>query len=430
MGLIGAPSLVRPGLTTYNVSTMRQSKLLATQLQRRDLDAWTALLRDHMALEDLVVTAVSAQPITPRTKNSRRMTRYILDLAGHSDPVSLIGRHVEAVEAAFYRDFALRLPDLTPGCLFLHQAEANGSGWVVLDDVPNDIDPGRWAVADVNAILDKLAHLHATFVDQPDELIGAGLPLRLDRTEYPWSTLVSQQAVYFEEGPAAILSQHALVQAGQLAPLFLQAANGLVVMRDLGGWPGILGESHLTAVSDLLDDPVPLLEPLRRLPPTLLHGDPNNHHWRVTVFEDQRLTGWQTAAVGPGICDLVSFIEQFGLLESREQGSSFKTRPLWPVDEEAIIDGYLLALSHRLGNRVNTRALRQAIPAARCLYVLTNWFPHFATWFNEMTNKFTWQKVNRMAPSEFANTPLQGFLELRPYLSGVFERFILAFRSL
>ncbi|MBK8902649.1 MAG: hypothetical protein IPM53_15785 [Anaerolineaceae bacterium] len=409
---------------------MRQSKLLATQLQRRDPNAWTALLRDTMEVEDLVVTAVSARPISPHTKNSRRMTRYLLGLAGHSDPISLIGRHIEAVEAAFYRDFALRLPHLTPGCLFLHQAEPNGSGWAVLDDVPNDIDAGRWAVSDVNAIVDKLAHLHATFIDQADDLTGAGLPLLLDRTAYPWSTLVSQQAVYFEEGPAAILSEHALTQAGQLAPLFLQAANGLVVMRDLGGWPGILGESHLTAVSDLLDDPVPLLEPLRQLPPTLLHGDPNNHHWRVTVFEDHRLTGWQTAAVGPGICDLVSFIEQFGLLENGEPGSGFKTRPLWPVNEETIIDSYLLALSHRLGSRVNTRMLRQAIPAARCLYVLTHWFPHFATWFDEMPNKFTWQKVNRMAPNEFANTPLQGFMQLRPYLSGVFERFILAFRSL
>jgi len=226
------------------------------------------------------------------------------------------------------------------------------------------------------------------------------------------------------------LSEHALSQAGQLAPLFLQAANGLVVMRDLGGWPGILGESHLSAVADLLDDPVPLLEPLRQLPLTLLHGDPNNRRWHVSVFDDQRLTGWQTAAVGPGICDLISFIEQFSLLDDAESAPDLKTRELWPVNEETIIDSYMLALSQRLGHRVNTRALRQAIPAARCLYVLTNWFPHFATWFEEMPNKYTWQKVNRMADREFVDTPLQGFMQLRPYLSSVFERFLLAYRSL
>ena len=409
---------------------MRQSKLLATQLQRRDPNAWTALLREQMGVDELVVTAVSAKPLDPHRKTSRRMTRYILALAGHSDPVSLIGRHVAPVEAAFYSEFAPRLPHLTPRCHFLHQGEPNADGWAVLDDVPNDILPEKWAVTDVNAIIEKQANLHATFIDQAAELTSAGLTPMLDRKTYRWESLVAEQAVYFEEGPAAILSEHALTQAGQLAPLFLQAANGLVVMRDLGGWPGILGETHLTAVADLLDDPVPLLEPLRQLPQTLLHGDPNNRNWRVTVFEDQRLMGWQTAAVGPGIYDLVSFIEQFGLLENPEEESAIKMRPLWPMSEETMVDSYMLALSQRLGSRINTRALRQAIPAARCLYVLTNWFPHFATWFEEMPNKYTWQKVNRMADREFADTPLHSFMQLRPYLSGVFERFLLAYRSL
>ncbi len=387
-------------------------------------------MRDHLEIEGLVVTAVSAKPINPYTKSSRRMTRYLLSLAGHADPISLIGRYIDPVEAAFYAEFAPRLPTLTPGCLFLHQTETNSGGWAVLDDVPNDISPEKWSVADVNAIVEKLAHLHALFNDQESNLTGAGLGLLLDRTTCQWESLVAENSVYFEEGPAAILSEHAMIQAGQLAPLFLQAANGLVVMRDLGGWPGILGESHLAAVADLLDDPVPLLEPLRQLPVTLLHGDPNNHHWRVTVFDDQRLTGWQTAVVGPGIFDLVSFIEQFSLLEVAESGAMLKTRPSWPVDEETMIDSYMLALSQRLGNRVNTRALRQAIPAARCLHVMTNWFPHFATWFEEMPNKYTWQKVNRMADQDFVDTPLQGFLQLRPYLSDVFERFLLAYRSL
>ncbi|MBK7896140.1 MAG: phosphotransferase [Anaerolineaceae bacterium] len=382
-----------------------------------------------MESKGLVVTAVSAKPIRPTKHDMPRMTRYQLILAGHSDPITLLGRHLGEVETAFYREISPRLSQLVPRCHFLHQAEPNGAGWAVLDDVPGDIAPERWSIADITAIIEKLAYLHANFIDQVDDLTNAGLLLRLDRTAYPWQKLTAEQAVYFDEGPAAVLSEHALAQAGQLAPLFLQAANGLVVMRNLGGWPGILGESHLTAVSDLLDDPVPLLEPLRQLPATLLHGDPSNRHWQVTVFNDHRLTDWQTASVGPGILDLVSFIEQFALLQDGEDGV-LKTRPFWPIDEETMIDTYLLALSQRLGTRINTRALRQAIPAARCLYVLTSWFTHFATWFEEMPNKFTWQKVNRMAAQEFVDTPLQGFMALRPYLSGVFERFLLAYRSL
>jgi Phosphotransferase enzyme family len=412
------------------METMRQSKLLATQLQRRDPNAWMALLREQTGRDDLLVTAVSAKPIAPHKKNSRRMTQYLLSVAGHSDPISFIGRHIDPVEAIFYREFSPRLPNLVPGCYFLHQSTPHVSGWAVLDDAPNDILPEKWAVTDINAILDKLAHMHGLFMGQLTELSSAGLTASLDRKAMPWETLMVEQKIYFEEGPAAILSEHALAQSGQLAPQFLQAANGLVVMRDLGGWPGILSETHLTAVADLLDDPVPMLELLRQLPPTLLHGDPNNSHWRLTVFEDQRLTGWQTAVIGPAVCDLISFIEQFGLLEDSDQAVMIKTRPLWPVNEETIIDTYLLALSQRLGARLNTRALRQAIPAARCLYVLTNWFPHFATWFEEMPNKFTWQKINRMPDREFVGTPLHGFMQLRPYLSGVFERFLLAYRSL
>ncbi|MCP4418883.1 MAG: phosphotransferase [Chloroflexi bacterium] len=409
---------------------MRQSKLLATQLQKRDPNAWTALLREQVGKDDLVVTAVSAKPITPHKKSSRHATRFLLSLAGHSDPISFTGQHIDPTEAIFYREFAPRLPDLAPRCHFLHQATSHASGWAVLDDIPNDILPEKWAATDVSAILDKLAHMHGLFWDQFAELTSAGLTASLERKGVSWETLIAEQKIYFDEGPGAILSEHALTQAGQLATQFLQAANGLVVLRDLGGWPGILGETQLTAVADLLDDPVPMLEPLRQLPQTLLHGDPNNSNWRLTVFEDQHLTGWQTAVVGSAICDLVSFIEQFALLENSEQNGMMKTRPLWPINEETMIDTYMLALSHRLGARLNTRALRQAIPAARCLYVLTKWFPHFATWFEAMPNKFTWQKINRMSDSDLADTPLHGFMQLRPYLSGVFERFLLAYRSL
>ena len=85
----------------------------------------------------------------------------------------------------------------------------------------------------------------------------------------PGGSCANQEAALFEEGPGR-LSRHAIHSAGRLA-LFRARANGLVVMRDLGGWPGVLGESHLAAAADLLDDPCPCW-PLLDLPPTLLHG--------------------------------------------------------------------------------------------------------------------------------------------------------------
>src|SRR5690606_41890300 len=96
--------------------------------------------------------------------------------------------------------------------------------------------------------------------------------LRRAEGSYSWDEWRRSESSLLEEGPAAVLSRHAVRNAGRLAPHFLRAANGLVVIRDLGGWPGVLGESHLAAAADLLDDPVPMLAPLLDLPVTLLHG--------------------------------------------------------------------------------------------------------------------------------------------------------------
>lgn len=407
-------------------------KLVATQLQRRDPTAWTALLRGLLGTDDVVVTAVSAQPLQTISSQAhrRRVTRYLLALADHSDPITFIGKQVTAVEANFYRHLAPRLPEVAPRCCFIHQPENERLGWLVLGDIPNDVRPARWAVDDVETIIDHLANLHADFeLDSSDESVDV-IPHFLGHKRYTWEELEVEQAIYFEEGPAAVLSEHAIHNAGRLASTLLEAANGLVIMRDLGGWPGILGETHLTAVADLLDDPVPMLEPLKNLPLTLLHGDPSTTHWHLTLFDDLRLLDWSKAQYGPGVLDLVSFLEQFDLIYEDHRHSHVSIRQERPLSEETMIDSYMLAMSHRLGSQFNGRATRLAIPAARCLYVLANWFPYFATWFAEMPSKYTWQKVNRMQAEQLMGTPFQPMIRFRPYLAAVFQRFLLAYRSL
>ena len=74
--------------------------------------------------------------------------------------------------------------------------------------------------------------------------------------------------------------------------------------------------------------------------------------------------------------------------------------------------------------------MRAAIPAARCLHVLTTWFPFFAELANDMPGKYAWQRLNRLSESElgyYHDGPMAG---MRPYLAGVFERFLHAYRSL
>ena len=414
----------------YNLGVMDQSRLDIAQLQRRNPVAWTDLLRLEPDLTDVVVTAVAAQSLYKAQTEGleTHVVRYLLNLDGYSDPISLIGKQTNRSELIFYRDIAQQVPELAPRCWFTHLD--GQEGWIILDDVPDDYPPAGWTGDDVEAIINKFSSLHTHYWQQNSQMQGLGLVHFIGKRKYTLAELQQSHEIYFEEGPAAILSEHAIHSSGELAPLLLQAANGLAVIRSLDGWPGILGETHLTAATDLLDDPLPMLQPLRDLPVTLLHGNPFNYHWRSTLLGERRLIDWQKTAVGPGICDLVNFIEQFDLLYAGSTRWPMQMRPEWPLSEETIIDSYLLSLSAKLGTEFNARAMRQAIPAARCLYVIINWFPYFAGWFADMPNKYTWQKINRMADDQLIGTAFEPIAGFRPYLAGVFQRFLQSYRML
>jgi hypothetical protein len=412
---------------------MNESKLDISQLQRRDPAAWTALLCSQLEGADVVVTAVSTESSRTAVLGgpSHQVVRYVLALANHADPITFIGKRTSRQEALFYRDIGPHFPSLTPRCWFTHIVD--DKGWIVLDDVPDHFPPHRWTHHDVEAIIHQLAGLHATFWNRAEELQQyQWLPHFIGRHQrhYTWETLRQGQAVYFDEGPPAVLSEHAIHNAGRLAPTLLQAANGLTVLRNLGGWPGILGESHLAAAADLLDDPVPMLEPLLNLPATLLHGNPHNYHWRLNLFDEVRLLDWQKATIGPGVCELISFIEQIDLIYAHNNSLQICVRQAPPTTEETLVDSYMLAMSGQLGRRFNARAVRQAIPAARCLHILCTWFPYFATWFDEMPNQYTWQKINGMSDEQLMGTLFQPMVSFRPYLTAVFKRFLHAYKTL
>lgn len=388
------------------------------------------MLRLQSELADVVVTAVAARPLyKSRTESlETRVVRYVLELDKYSDPITLIGKQTNRTEMIFYRDIAAQVSGLAPRCWFAHLE--GSKGWIILDDVPNNYPPPVWTSNDVETIINRIAGLHVRYWQQNSQMQSMGLVHFIGKRKYSLDTLKQNHELLFEEGPAAILSEHALNSAGELAPLLLQAANGLAVLRSLDSWPGILGESHLTAAADLLDDPLPMLQPLRELPVTLLHGNPFSYHWRSTIWGDHRLIDWQKTAVGPGICDIVNFIEQFDLLYSDGSHWPVQMRPEWPLSEETMIDSYLLSLSAKLSSDFNARAVRMAIPAARCLYVIINWFPYFAGWFADMPNKYTWQKINRMTDEQLIGTTFEPIAGFRPYLAGVFQRFLQSYRML
>jgi len=413
---------------------MNESRVDMVQLQRRDPQAWTAMLAGQDGLEDVVVEAVTAQPLqfnNSTTDYSRRVTRYLVSMGNTSDPVPFIAKKTEPNEALFYRDLAPKIPFVAPRCWFTHIFEENG--WVIIDDVPDHIPRERWSSQDVEEVIGDIAMFHVAYWAQSEltehypwlpHFIGRG------QKTYSLDQLRQEQKVYFEEGPAALLSEHALQHVGRLAPNFLEAANGLAVMGALGGWPGVLGESHLAAAADLLDDPVPLLDPLLHLPPTLLHGDLQKLHWNLTLFQERRLLDWRKVSIGPAIYDLINFQEQFDLLFTRD-GLPYVYGPQnSPATEETILDSYMLAMKKKLGSKFDAREMRQALPAARCLYILTTWFPYFATWFNHLPDKYTWQRINRMTDAELMGRSLPPMLGYRSHLQNVFQRFLQAYRML
>lgn len=419
------------------------------QLQRRDPAAWTALLSRAPETADAIVTAVIAQPLwdtawvapgRPAAAPAEHIRRYVLTLAGCSDPITFIAKQTNEAEARLYQLYGDPPATSLPTCRYAY-VDGDDS-WVILEDVPGDFPPAVWSPEQTDAVVTTLARLHAGHWHTAG--VGATLTHFLNhflyRAEgpYSWDELREGQAALFDDGPGAVLSRHAVRNAGRLAPLFLQAANGLVVMRDLGGWPGVLGESHLAAAADLLDDPVPLLATLDDLPITLLHGAPHVDHWRLTLFGEQYLLDWSGAQLGPSLLDLVAFLERYPLLIDRrpavdgegEREPRLHLRELSPLAEETLIDTYLLTLSAELGQRVSARAFREAIPAAHCLHVLTTWFPFFAAWAADMPGKYAWQKVNRLSETELARYDEGPVAGMRPYLAAIFDRFLRAYRSL
>ncbi len=416
------------------------------QLQRRDPVAWTALLSRSSEMADVIVTAVTAEPlwdtalVSPgraRAERAHGMRRYVLTLEGCSDPITFIAKQTNAAEALLYH--ALGEPPAT-GIVPCHYAHVDGdASWVILEDVPDDFPPPTWLPVHVDAIIATLARIHAAHWHKDITGIGA-IPHFLHRPEgpYSWEALQGDGPPLFEDGPSAVLSRHAVRRAGRLAPLFLEAANGLIVLRDLGGWPGVLDERHLAAVADLLDDPAPLLATLDDLPWTLLHGAPYANHWRLTLFDEQYLIDWSTVQQGPGVLDLIAFLERFPLLYERlpesqdeEDGRPhIRLREVAPLFEETAIDTYLLTLSAEMGQRFSARRFRAAVPAARCLHVLTTWLPFFARWSDDIPGKYFWQRLNQLSETDLAHSHVGPMAGLRPYLAGVFDRFLHAYRSL
>lgn len=387
------------------------------KLQQLDPAAWSALLQRHTGVTQLRVSAIETEAA------GAQQTRYNITLDGYADAITLLGKRSDLQEARFYHYLATDVA-LAPRCLY--STIGSSDGWVILADAPHDRLPETWLHGDVEEIVRDLADLHAAFWGQKDRLLRQRwLPFLLGGTRQARRESTSQQIETLAE--AGSVSLHALRAVEGLAPRWVEASNGLRTLLDLDGWQGVIEEKHLRALGDLLDDPLPLLHPLRELPLTLVHGYPGIYNWRVSLFESRQLVAWQTAAIGPGICDLATFLETFDLLQTDDQQWTLRSTP--PISEETMIDCYILRLSAELGSAVDTYAVRRALPAARCLHVLLHWLPRFHKWFAQLpsdieTRRAMWQALNTTSDEDLAQSLYRPIAGLRPYLSETFQRFL------
>lgn len=418
------------------------------QLQRRDPVAWTALLSRLPDAGDIIVTAVAAEPLSnfnliPHGRTiaeaAHNIRRYILTLAGASDPISFIAKQTNAAEAALYELCGRPPATAIPTCYYVHHD--GDESYVILDDVPNHFPSAVWTPIQLDEVVATLARFHAAHWEHDARQYSgwAATDPAIPHFHHRSAGEPHWELPEFNLAPGReYVSDHALRTADRLAPLFVQAGAGLAVMRSLKGWPGVLNESQMTAAADLLDDPVPMLRPLLDLPVTLLHGAPHPGHWRLTLFDEHYLIDWSDVRKGPGILDLMALIEGYPLIcESPPDGAPvlgdprLSLRPMSRVTEETIVDTWLLTLASELGgHRTEARAFREALPAARCLHVMLTWFPYFAGWADDLPDPYFWQHVNRLSDTELSRYRNAPTAVMRRYLAGVFERFLRDCRNL
>lgn len=407
------------------LSSMSTSRVYVNELRQPEADAWTAFLQERFEQSDLAVKYVAKEAL-----NERGLNRYLLTFEGHRDAFPLIGKKTNAAEARFYRDLAGPVRKLLPTCWLSHIS--HDWSWVVLDDVPNHTPAPRWGDDDAESVVAMLASFHGAYWQDerwqdpqawPEPFLGrhsADIPDfgALEAWRY-WETAR-------QNTPS--ISSHALRSAGRLAPTFIRAAAGVDVLRQLGGWPGVVERPHLEALAELLDDPLPMLQPLRELPLTLLHGNLALRHWHSTLFDEHYLMDWSNVTVGPSVCDLVDFLEQ--VERARAHQADYFVEDDWPVAKETLIDSYLLRMHVGLG-QFDSRAMRQAIPAALCLHVITTWLPRFADMFRPFVGSpLTWRYLLAMDDEQLRRAGYERMTGWRPYLTNLFLRFWRATRLL
>ncbi|MCS6909360.1 MAG: aminoglycoside phosphotransferase family protein [Anaerolineales bacterium] len=289
----------------------------------------TAGLRRYFGDSSLQVTAIHEQPL-PHPANSlapsdvrgarveyvagsmlggryrgRTMTiDCLVKEPGGKLRVGLAGNGLR--EVGVYRSLASQLPVQMPALI----AADNAGSWLVLESVLPELDPAAWSAADYERAIRTLASIHERFWGLSDDL-----------AVYPW--LARPLATDFE--------------------VYVLSAVGAMEKMVVDNRPALITGSLevLTGLGQMLTQAELLAERLRAVPATLLHGDfqPSN----IYLQEDETIVfNWQLAGVGPGVLDLVTFVNACCWKQAEAQAKP-------PLPPEALLELYRAEIRTRVG---------------------------------------------------------------------------------
>jgi len=206
-------------------------------------------------------------------------------------------------EVGVYRSLAPHLPMTTPSLV----AASPTGDWLILEAITQEKTPDDWEAADYRTAVEALAQLH-------DRFWGLGE----DLGTYTWLSRPLE----------ADFDVHLAVAAQSLEKIVEKGQPG-----SLAGAP-----ARIQVLSTLIEQADDVVAPLRDLPSTLLHGDYWPGNIAVVSRGEQIAYDWQQTAVGPGVIDLLTFVNMSGWWFS----------PL-PLARQEMIEIYRSELDDRLG---------------------------------------------------------------------------------
>ena len=247
----------------------------------------TAGLRNHNSDNKLTIREIKEFDIPDRRPSVGRIRGIELVCQGHAgrsryqlvlkEPQGTTRAGMAGVgrrEVAFYHNLAEQIPIGVPRLL----ADQPDGEWMVFEYIQTDLVVDQWTADHYLTATDFLAILHDRFWNLGDDL-----------DIYTWLArpLTRDLEIYLQ---AATNGTHRLLKRGSL-PIFHHETGYLEMLQDLVGHAGYIAQE------------------LRKVPATLIHGD----YWPGNLIQAQggnlMALDWQMVGIGPGLFDLVKFIQ-------------------------------------------------------------------------------------------------------------------------